>query len=74
MEYKMTTITKFTTALLTAAALLSIAPAANAGLIALYTYDNASNLGLDSSGNGNNLSSREFRDRCHFIFHSAHFV
>lgn len=28
---------------------------AHAALVAYYTYDNASNLGLDSSGNGNNL-------------------
>lgn len=34
----------------------AIAPA-QAGLIALYTYDNAANLGQDSSGKGNNLVS-----------------
>lgn len=34
--------------------LAAIAPA-QAGLIALYNYDNAANLGLDSSGKGNNL-------------------
>lgn len=34
--------------------LAAIAPA-HAGLVALYNYDNAANLGLDSSGNGNNL-------------------
>ncbi len=54
----MTTIKKFSAALLGFAALLTVAPAANASLIALYTYDNAANLGLDSSGNGNNLSSK----------------
>ena len=53
----MATITKVCATLLSAAALLSFAPAANAGLVALYTYDNALNLGLDSSGNGNNLVS-----------------
>jgi hypothetical protein len=58
MEYKMMLLKKFSTALLSCAALFSIAPAANASLIALYTYDTASNLGLDSSGNGNNLSSK----------------
>ncbi|CAN7374594.1 LamG domain-containing protein [Pseudoduganella sp. LjRoot289] len=31
------------------------APAAHASLIALYQYNNAANLGLDSSGNNNNL-------------------
>lgn len=35
-------------------AISAIAPA-HAGLIALYTYDNAANLGQDSSGKGNNL-------------------
>lgn len=34
--------------------LASIAPA-HAGLVALYNYDNAANLGLDSSGKGNDL-------------------
>jgi hypothetical protein len=33
----------------------ALAPAAHASLIGLYTFDNATNLGLDSSGNGNNL-------------------
>ena len=50
----MTIITKLTATLLSCATLL-IAPAAHASLIALYTYDNASNLGQDSSGKGNNL-------------------
>ena len=52
----MAIVTKFTAILLSCAALL-IAPSAHAGLIALYTYDNVSNLGLDSSGKGNNLNS-----------------
>jgi hypothetical protein len=51
----MQTIKKLTAALLAAASLLAISPAANAGLIALYTYDNAANLGLDTSGKGNKL-------------------
>ena len=56
MENNMAIVTKFTATLLSCAALL-IAPSAHAGLIALYTYDTASNLGLDSSGKGNNLAS-----------------
>ncbi|WP_426195670.1 LamG domain-containing protein [Massilia sp. DWR3-1-1] len=48
-------INKLTAALLAAASLLAISPAANAGLVALYTFDNAANLGLDKSGKGNNL-------------------
>ena len=48
-------INKIAAVALTAFSLLAIAPAANASLIGLYTYNNASNLGLDSSGKGNNL-------------------
>lgn len=33
----------------------ALAPAAHAGLVGLYTYDDATNLGKDSSGKGNNL-------------------
>jgi hypothetical protein len=33
----------------------ALAPAAHADLIGLYTYDDAANLGKDSSGKGNNL-------------------
>lgn len=36
-------------------AIATLAPAARADLIGLYTYDNAANLGQDSSGKGNNL-------------------
>lgn len=53
----MTTFKKFSIALLSCATLLAFPQAANASLIALYKYDNATNLGLDSSGNGNNLIS-----------------
>ena len=42
-------------ALLASVFLVTVTPVAHAGLIGLYTYDNASNLGADSSGNGNNL-------------------
>jgi hypothetical protein len=35
--------------------MVAIASATHASLIVLYTYDNASNRGADSSGNGNNL-------------------
>ena len=48
-------INKISAALIASLSLLAIAPAANAGLIGLYTYDNAANLGLDKSGMGNNL-------------------
>jgi hypothetical protein len=35
----------------------ALAPNAHAGLVGLYTYDDASNLGKDSSGKGNNLTA-----------------
>lgn len=54
-NYKMKIINKISAALIASLSLLAIAPAANAGLIGLYTYDNAANLGLDKSGMGNNL-------------------
>jgi hypothetical protein len=50
----MTTLNKLAGALVAAVIGLA-APAAHADLIALYQYNNASNLGLDSSGKGNNL-------------------
>lgn len=50
----MTTLNKLAGALI-AAIIGMAAPAAHADLIALYQYNNASNLGLDSSGKGNNL-------------------
>ncbi len=50
-------INKVTAALLASLTLLAVAPAANASLIGLYTYDNAANLGQDKSGMGNNLVS-----------------
>lgn len=37
------------------AAVSLVAPSAQASLVALYNYNNAANLGQDSSGNGNNL-------------------
>lgn len=48
------TTTRFATIAVTVA-LATLAPAAHADLIGLYKYDNAQNLGLDSSGKGNNL-------------------
>lgn len=37
--------------------ILGFSPVSHASLVAYYNYDNASNLGLDSSGNGNNLTN-----------------
>lgn len=51
----MTAVAKLTAALIACATLMTVAPAAQAGLVALYTYDNAANLGQDSSGKGNSL-------------------
>ena len=48
-------INKVAAALIAAFSLLALAPAATAGLVGLYTYANARNLGLDTSGKGNNL-------------------
>lgn len=47
---KLTLLSACTTALLAGAE-------AQASLVALHTYDNAADLGHDSSGNGNNLLS-----------------